>query len=421
MPASTRARLSVEGTAITDVVGFSFSDDCLAVGDESTITVVNKDGKHTASLRLGQLCDLEMSNPEVNAGAWELRHRGRIVTRDASTGELQVTIADLGWHLRESKAPLYTRLKKATYGQLCDPNGDGILAERSTGFGLVGLRAENRSLLRQSLRLSRGQAQADDQRVTEQIHVVQVEPGDTYLDKMTEYARRLNLLVNVSPDGYVQLFTPNYRRLPMFQIVRRRGESNVLDARMHEDLKTRWTEVEVVGEQLAFEKINDPNDPNATKKRGRVTQRSRTSDGAELPQELRNPWPFSHRHTVADGEMYNASLAKRQAEWIYKKGLFDSFYVEYTLADHYQRSAQFPDVAAGFWWTSDQMVQVDDEEFGLSGVFWIQSIRGESGSGDLTRVLVRRPGLLTAAFGRYATPPREAAATKGTSTSPESP
>lgn len=420
MPASTRARLVCEGTPITEIAAFTLSDDCLAVGDETTATVINR-GQHTGSLRVGQLCELEMSHPEVNAGAWELRHRGRIVARDVSTGEIQITIADLGWHLRESNAPLWTRLKKTTYRELCDPKGGGLLAERNTGFGLTGLRTENRSILRQSVVLSRGQAQADDQRVTEQLHAVQVEPGDTYLDKMIEYARRLNLFVNVSPDGYVQLFTPNYKRLPSFQIVRRRGESNVVDARMHEDLRTRWTEVEVVGEQLAFEKINDPNDPNATKKRGRITQSSRTSDGSPLPQELRNPWPFSHRLTIADGEMYSAGLAKRQAEYLYKKGLFDSFFAEYTVVDHFQRLAQFPDVAAGFWWTSDQMAQVEDEEFGLSGVFWVQSIRSESGSGDLTRVLIRRPGLLTAAFGRYVTPPREQAASQGQSTAPEGP
>lgn len=416
-PNGTRARLNIEGKQCSEVVGMQYSDDCLAVGDETTVTVVNKAGKYNADLRLGQLAELELSSSEVAGGAWSLRHRGRIVARDQSTGEIQITIADLGWHLRESNAPLFKSLKKGTYKSLCDPNGNGLLSETHTGFGLRGVRTTNPGDLRRGLVQSRGEAQADDQRGLEAIHAVQTEPGDTYLDKMTEYSRRLNLLINVSTDSYVQLFTPDYTRRPVFHLVRRRGQSNILDGKKHEDLRTRWTEVEVVGEQLSFEKVNDANDPNATKKRGRVTQRSRIN-GKPMPEELRNPWPFTHRKTVADGEMYAEGLARRQAEWIYKRGIFDAFWVQYEVEGLFQRSADDPNVVDGIWWTSDQLVQIEDEELGVFGVYWLQSVRGEMGKGDVSTLLIRKPGLLTAAFGRYITPPRQLSEPKGESTAP---
>lgn len=404
----TRARLEIEGQSIDEVKEFDYSSDVLAVGDESHYTLVNPNRKYTQALPVGAKVRLYLSHPEVNGGEWTLKHLGIVVDRNAdysSQGSLlQITSADLGWHLINCCAPLYYNLRKATYADLVDPQKKGNILDPS--FGLVGVRFDNK--INRRLKLGVAAARAASQRVIDPILAIQIEPGDTYYDKMAEYARRLNLLVNVSVDGYIQCFNPDYQEKPSYRIRcvsgARAQQNNVIRSSMYESAKTIWTDIECVGEQVGYEGPQDPNDPNASKKRGSFYNRKAL--------------PFVHRLTFGDGEMYQRNLARKQAEWKYKRGLFDSFYVRYTVPEHHQN---------GLWWESDAMCDVEDEELGLSGVFYIASVLCSSSrtSGDITEVILRKPGLLSASFGEIPNPPivksspptRGPAATQTTETS----
>ena len=140
----------------------------------------------------------------------------------------------------------------------------------------------------------------------------------------------------------------------------------------------------MVGEQLPGQFYDDVANPNATKKRGRVVH----------PGAL----PFTHRKTAADGEMYENGLAQKQAEWMYKRGIFDAWVATYNVSEHHQN---------GYWWESDTVVHIDDDELGLLGNFYVQSVHctGSKQAGDTTTVTVRKPGLLSASFGEYPNPP----------------
>ena len=415
MPAAnTQVRIEAAGQTIEDVIELDYSSDMMAVGDEAHFTVVNNGGNYTGSLAVGTLVDLSMGNPAVkgptstlqhrspglatdtSGRGFTLKHRGRVIDRVATVdtnggSTIRVTTADLGWHLANCCGPLWFNLRQGDLRDLVDPsrsrpgrNGEP-LHFLDPSFGLKGVRGSNK--INRSLKRSVKTAEALALQELK-LFAIQVEPGDTILDKVLEYARRENLLINVSVDGYVQAWLPDYTEPPQYRLVQRAGESNIISARMVETAKGRYTEVECVGEQFGFETdTKDPNNPNATKKRGKVV-----SD--DLPAHLQSGLPYLHRLTFADSEMYSRGLAQKMAEWRYKRSLFDAFYVEVTVLDHHQE---------GKWWESDYMCSVDIELLGLQGNFYIQSVNctTRKSEGDLTRVVLRQPGLLTAGLDHY--------------------
>lgn len=420
MPSSsTRVRLVSGDQTIEDVIDLDYSSDMLAVGDQCHFTVDNPGRRYTGALRKGSVVELYLANPSVQGprstlshrtpaqssatggSQYTLKHRGRIIERapeGSPTGGsiIKITSADLGWHLQECCAPLWFNLRQGSLRDLVDParsrpgRGGQPLYFLDPSFGFKGVRGSNKinRSLKQSVKVAE---QLALQELT--LFAIQVEPGDHLLDKVLEYARRENLLVNVSVDGFIQVWLPDYTEQPQYRIVNRAGESNIIQYREVDSARTSYTEVECVGEQYGFEgDTKDPNNPNATKKRGKV----RSED---LPAHLRSSLPFLHRLTFSDGEMYNRGLAKQMAEWRYKRALFDSYFVEYTLEEHHQN---------GVWWESDFMCSVEDDDLGLSGNFYIQSVNctSRAGEGDLTRVVLRLPGLLTAGISQYPNPPR---------------
>jgi prophage tail gpP-like protein len=271
-------------------------------------------------------------------------------------------------------------LQTKTYEDICDPASSPFF---DPSWGFQGVRFDGD--IKTRLKLGLAAVRVAQNTVLPPLAVIQVEPGDTPGGKITEYARRFNLLLNVSPDGYVCLYRPNDKQDPLYSIRNNDNDplNNVLDAELMEDAKTLWTETIVVGEQIAYEGSQDPNNPNATKKRGKVVH-----EGA---------LPFLHRNTVADGEMYENGLAQKYAEWVYKRGIFDAWYANYTLLEHHQN---------GYWWESNTMASLSDDEFGLIGNFYVQAVRcqGSKQGADITQVTIRKPGLLSAFIENYPNP-----------------
>lgn len=378
---STRAVIQVAGQEVEEIVQFEYSSDVLAVGDLCHYTVAPAPRKERRVFPIGSEVTLHLSHPQVQGGKRTLKHLGVLIEKTTESSPsagtvVRITSADLGWHLLSNCAPLWYNLRRATYADLMDPGEKRGLMDPS--FGLKGVRFDNE--LNRRLKLGAAVRRAAAQRVLDPVVAIQVEPGDTIYDKMVEYARRLNLLVNVSCDGYVQCFRPADREPPLYKITRRRGSphNNVLQGSLFESAKTIWTEVECVGEQIGYEGPQDPNDPHAGKKRGQVKR-------ADL-------LPFVHRLTFSDGEMYDRRLAQKQAEWKQKRGLFDSWYVRYRVPWHHQE---------GTWWECDTMCEVEDEELGVFGMYYVASVVYTSSrtDGEVTEVVLRRPGLLSAGGG----------------------
>jgi len=382
---ATSVQLRVDGVDIPEIGGFSFSDDLLAVGEESSIVVINERRKYTSGLKVGSFVEVYWQSPEFNGGNPVLRFTGRLLDRkpkvNPSVGSvIELTVADLGAHLTMSCAELWWRFDRATFGQLCDP------AEFTTNkagrkihfipndFGLKGLRTEANTSRR--LRLGVAAAAAAAQRELEPVLDFSVQPGEKIWDKITLYAKRFGYLVNVSPDGWVQVFRPSYDQKPLYRIRHRVGDAtnNVLEAEGDASCRSRYTDVEVIGHIVGQAMHTDPNDVHAGSIRG-----------SYLHPEL---LPFTNKITLADSEMYTRNLCEQLAKNTYERGLWDSFSVVYKVAGHGQN---------GNFYTTDTLIDCEDAELGISGPMYLAAVKTtvELGTGEVSYLTCRYPGLLS--------------------------
>ena len=76
------------------------------------------------------------------------------------------------------------------------------------------------------------------------------------------------------------------------------------------------------------------------------------------------------------------------------------------MPDHHQN---------GVWYESDTMVNVYDETLGIKGLFYCAAVsqEGTRGQGDRTTLLLRLPGLLSASWGEWKSPPVMRSAAEG--------
>jgi len=382
-------------TEIQHTTGFSYSSDVLQIGDPFTITVPNPRGRYNDVLRCGALIQLYLRNPNVNGGQQTLKHLGRIVrqtrTLSGQGSVIQLDCADLGWHLQTCAAPLWYRVQgKPLYTVLFGNGGkdQGII---DSSFGIRGVRATNevnRLLRAGAVNAGRAVANQEIEHTLGVLVYIQVEPGDKIIDVIMPYARRLNLLVNVSCDGYLQFFRPDYSRAAGLHIelhefgTAAAARNNVLDVTITNDATQIPTQVTCVGEMVggALAAEIDPTNQNATKRRG----------------DFRYPGilPYLQREVFSDGDVFDSTVAAKQAKWRWERSLFDSFTATYTVRGHHQNGA---------WWESDTMCSLSDSMHGIEGVFYVASVRCDSteGQGDRTVVTLKLPGLLQAAFGVF--------------------
>lgn len=397
----TKARLLVEyddgSTAyhIDEIKEFHYSSDMTALGDACEFIVVGaRDGSTLRKLRSGSLVKLWLSNPAVNGGRDTLKHLGRIITRDADdlAGVIRVGVPDLGWHLLNCSAPNWISLRGLRLDEVVNPAGEFI----DPSFGLRGLRVgKDANKLNRYLKQGRASIAIEQAAQLGLVNIIQTEPGETFHDVITRYATRENLLVNVACDGYLQVWEPDYSRPPAYRFYRTATRGNVIGATRHDDVTSRYTEVRVIGEVVNLGLVaNNPKDVNATKTRG-------TYSAARPPRVP--PLPFTHRLTVGDGEMWSDSMAAKMAEWKWKRGLWDSHYLEITVPDHYQIDER----GTGTWYEADQLCEVDLPGLDAQGLYYVQAAHAMSveGQGDVTKLILRWPWLLSASFGSWSSPP----------------
>lgn len=377
---------------------FSYVSDVMGVGDVCSFTVVSTpDGERLRQLREGASVKVKMRNASVNGGKWTTKYSGLIVSRDADleAGTIKIGVADRGWHLLHSSAPLWKKLRGLKLRDLLDPNASPKTRFLDPSFGLVGLRTGlDANALNRSIKLGKSGLIPPGQESIAPVPILQVEPGESFFDVLSRFAQRFNLLIGVSVDDYLQAWNPSYERSPAYSVIRKKGDgsqrNNVINVKRHDDLTSRYTSVTVVGEIVVPPvdergQSQDAFAPNANKRRGYY----------EAAEGL---LPFNHRKTSSNGEMWTGALAKKQAEWEWKRGMFDSHYLEVTLPDHYQ---------AGTWLESDQLVDVDVPELDAVGRYYAAQVTCSStaAEGDVTTMILRWPHLLSASFGEWKSPP----------------
>jgi hypothetical protein len=370
-------RLRIDGDEVDEVESGDYSSDVLALPDFCNVTISGL-RKYRGKFQLGQSVELWMSNPAVQGGNWIKRFAGIVVKRNpqgrAKEGDvINLTIADRGWHLL-GMAPLWFNLLQAKsladlITQMLDPS-----------FGIkdvVGGNLNNK--LKQNVSTVRALQPQQDR--TPIFHV-QIEPGEDYLSVIRGYATRDNKLVNMGLDDKLQLWLPDYGRAPDYVIRNGMPDANVMSYDVTEDADKLFTEVECVGEQLFPERETDENDPNFTKKRGKVTH----------PGAL----PFRRALTFGDPEMTARGKAQAMAEWKYMRMLFDAWMGVYVLPEHFQVS----DNGVGKFFESDAMIDLFDDIVGAYGRMYLRAVRCRfsKGEDDTAELVVHKPGLLSASI-----------------------
>lgn len=371
-----------------NTVNFTYSSDVLNLGDPFAFRIANPGGRYREKFQRGANVKLMLKNPNVNGGRTTLKHDGIVVNRtltgDMSGFHLDVQCADRGWHLRENDAPLWYILQGATLERLLK---DTKFIDPS--WGIKGLVTDNgtTALIRRGLNNSRAQAQIDLQALGTTVHI-QVEPGDKIADLVNAYCRRIGRLFTVSPDGYMQVWTPDENKAALYSINlhadNRRTLNNVMSFAITEDISSIHTHVTCIGEIVGGNLQTDSTNQNATKRAGSFIN-----------------WkalPFRHNKNYADGDIFGSTSAKKQALWAYNRGVYDSWTATYTVSKHHQ---------GGNWWEADQYCTVHDSINGLDGDFYVSAVtytRDESG--DKTVVTLKKPNLLKASFGVFPRAPR---------------
>lgn len=380
---------------IRNMVAFSYSHDVLTLGDPFSVTIPDPRGDYAGAFVRGSKVKLHLKNPNVNGGQPTLKHLGLVVRRRVSGSvrqgtAIQLDCADLGWHLDNNDPELFYKLRYGTFEKFLT---DDKIVDPS--WGLKGLQFDSTiaKLIRRGKPLGRAGATLElSANAFVPLQTIQVEPGDKVSDLIITYAKRLNILVNVTPEGKILLWRPNYQEAPLHRIELHgyddpeKNKNDVLEYQEEESLDQIYTDITCVGEiiQTQLDDV-DPGQINATKRRGTFRD----------PNIL----PFRRRLNFAEPEVWDPQSAQKFAKWRYERNLFDSWSCRYIVRGHHQQ---------GEWWEADQMVDVNDTINGNFGGFYIQSVRCDrtEQGGDRTEITLRKPGLLQASFGVFARAPR---------------
>src|SRR5262249_38677575 len=148
-----------------------------------------------------------MSDPNIAGGQKVQKLVGIVVGREVISKEdgttLKITGADLGWHLTNNTGLIWKNLNGIKFDALLK-----LVIDSSWGF--QGVRSSND--LNRKLKQGRAgfAASGVNTPLFSILPRIQFEPGETLADVLVRYARREKLLINVSGDGYLQIFQPNY-------------------------------------------------------------------------------------------------------------------------------------------------------------------------------------------------------------------
>lgn len=375
---TTQVSCVVSGEEVRDIEEYVFNSDVLSLGDPASVVVGNANGNWTGKLLKGQTFELYMADPGVSGGQRTRRMKGRVIKRSSSTTKdrgrtISLGAADLGWHLQRTPGPLWYKTRGKTWDQmlrdLLDPS-----------WGFEGVSASN--LLNRRLNQGRsGQVAAINQVYKAVPPPFQFEAGETIASKIIQYATRERRLLNVSADGTLQLWAPDYDQEVSYKFYlyddSRRTKTNIKRATLDEDLEGDYTKVTCVGQIVNIAKSNpDEWNPNAGKTRGSYTPEPGTID-------------FERHLTFSDGDQVTAEMCAKRARWMYERGQFDAWTYTIEVSGHVQN---------GLFYAPDTMAYVEDTDNGVEGKFYVSSVKysRKKDQGSVTQLVLKKPNLLSA-------------------------
>lgn len=384
---TTQLTLEINGEEISNLSSFTYTSDVRQLGDPFSVEIPDPRRKWGTVVTKGELVKLYAKNPDVNNGTKTLKLTGRIrnVKQKSTNGQgrvLLVSGADLGWHLTKSSGPLWYNLQQSNYLDL-------LLTLIDESWGFQGVRTENDT----SRRLKLGRAQAAlviQNNAVKPIQYIGIGPGETVAQVLTSAMRYDGLLTNVSADGYLQAWNPNYRQAPLYKIEyhdreyeRSLAAYNVVqEVEVESDADPLFTHVHCMRSVLWQDPTKtSPNDPHP----------GQYSDSYVDTSLL----PFYAPQTFQDGDQRNSEQGRRRAKWKSMQNQYEAWTYRCKVRGHHQR---------GVWWESDTMCTIDDtvnvdDKTGktIQGNFYVASVQySRTAAGDVTDLVLKRPGLLSA-------------------------
>ncbi len=197
--------------------------------------------------------------------------------------------------------------------------------------------------------------------------------GERWYDFVKRQLDRAGLFLWASGDGSYVLSEPNITQDPSYRILRRRGQTrsevNVKRARFRNATSQRFSEAIICGR-------------GPGKKSGRAQVQGAFVDEEMFDIGMRRPL------VKRDSNITN----KEQAEFYARRKLAEArrvgWNLNYTVAGH-----TIPSLAGGARavWTPDTIVEVDDDEYGIKGKYYLESVTYRRNPQTETDLVLVRP------------------------------
>lgn len=352
-------------------------DDVLQLGDQFACDIPNIDlatgkaGALSGRLRLGAKLEVLTADPAVAGGRPVRQMIGRVVkithTSDWQGGSIiRLVGADLGWHLTSTCGPPFFNLEGARMQRLLD-------AVIDPAWGIGALRDDH--ILGKRLRQGREGAQRAQKVVgakgvgfgQEQAPqpTIQIQPGEIIAELLIRYARRDRRLVNVAPDGALEIFRPRRAADPIddplwrleYHGASNRKRNNILDGpTIEEDITSVYSEVRCFSTRLV---------PLSTEFKGKKTNPNDNYLSARY-RPSPSPLPFPRLHVFSEPDAITDEQRQERAKWRWQRGMFDAWRYQAAIRGHSQ---------GGYFITSDTIAALNDSFHGLRGQYYVRSVR----------------------------------------------
>lgn len=361
-----------------DIKNFSLRDDIQQLYDPFSFELANPggelnyildalDAKHWVPVRIFH------ADPFVNNGAPRLWARGVIVRGSVRAGlqgsVLSLSGYDLGW-LLTSCAPFGrdSNLQGLSWPQLAQKLIDRSWLQPTVALGPLagtnayGLRAIIGISTSRQIRQGRIDAQTEKTRQEVQELVsraanrteitiannlnfkaftpkIMVQPGQTVGDILVKYAKFDRRFINVTPDGDLAFFQPDYSTPPQFVFNYNHSEqladrNQMTDGSRDVDGSQVFNLIECVGTLLYGLVIAEQDNPTEGMTWGFADKRQRDDY-------------FLRRQTFSDNERYTGTRCAQRAEWRYLQNAYASETVHFTAQGHSQNGIPYASNARG--------------------------------------------------------------------------
>lgn len=207
--------------------------------------------------------------------------------------------------------------------------------------------------------------------------------GERVYEFLKRQLDRAGLFLWAAGDGSFVLTQPNANQPPFFKLVRQRGQTrnavNVTEFHHRNNTEGRYSQADLYG-----------------KGGGRKFGRTKVS-GSYVDAEM-EAWGFNRPLVLHDVNVTN----NEQAEFYARRKLAETrragWSLVYTVAGH-----TIPSLATGAraTWGVDTVVQVDDQELGIAGNFYIEKVVFRRNPKTTTEITLMRPDDLVFATGEF--------------------